>query len=173
MLFVLTGPESTAKSTVARALSEHFAVPYVPETAREYLISNRYLPSDLLAIARLQCEAERRIFSSTTSGSPSVPSGFADTDLQVIYLWWQERFGVVPMDLVRAYAGLEKRHYLLCAPDIEWSADALRENPHDRDRLFELYQADLLNRNLPFTTVSGAGGERFDCAVAAVTAALT
>ena len=94
MLFVLTGPESTAKSALSQSLSEHFAVPHVPEVAREYLTARGYLPSDLLAIAKLQCEAEQRLLP-TTPGPQVAPSGFADTDLQVMYLWWQERFGAV------------------------------------------------------------------------------
>ena len=87
-----------------------------------------------------------------------------------MYLWWQERFGPVPMGLAQDYAGLERRHYLLCAPDIQWSPDPLRENPHDRERLFELYQSDLLCRKLPFTKIAGTGEQRFDCAVSAVLA---
>ena len=167
MLFVLTGPESTAKSALTIALAEHFKLPAVNEVARDYLTSSTlttstggtsYLPSDLLAIARRQMSAESELKSSA----------FADTDLQVVYLWWQQRFGPVPDFLAAAYAGQSTRYYLLCEPDIAWQADPLRENPHDREQLFALYEADLRARGLRYSRISGQGDERLSCAQRAV-----
>jgi len=162
MLFVLTGPESTAKSALTIALAEHFKLPAVSEVARDYLTSSTtgtsYLPSDLLAIARRQMSAESGLKSSA----------FADTDLQVVYLWWQQRFGPVPDFLAAAYAGQSTRYYLLCEPDIAWQADPLRENPHDREQLFALYEADLRARGLRYSRISGQGDERIICAQRAV-----
>ena len=164
MLFVLTGPESTAKSSLAQSLSEHFDAARVDEAARHYLQDrSTYEPTDLLHIAQLQQQAEQR------HGGGLV---FADTDLQVLHIWWQEKYGPAPHELSSAYAGLSRRHYLLCSPDLRWEADPLRENPDDRERLFELYKADLLARQLPFSEISGEGEERFACALLAVTAVI-
>ncbi len=36
-IIVITGAESTGKSTLAENLAGHFSVPYIPEIAREYI----------------------------------------------------------------------------------------------------------------------------------------
>jgi nicotinamide riboside kinase len=46
-------------------------------------------------------------------------------------------------------------HYFLCAPDIPWEADPLRENPDDRQQLFEFYLATLQKNRRSFTILSG------------------
>ena len=164
MLFVLTGPESSAKSTLARHLSEHFAVPCVEEAARAYLHNRAgYGPSDLLQIAQLQLQAEAQ-----ARRQQSRELLIADTDLQVLHIWWQEKYGPAPLTLSRAYSSLGPRHYLLCKPDLPWEEDALRENAHDRERLFELYQTDLQARRLPFSEINGHGADRAACAISAV-----
>jgi nicotinamide riboside kinase len=166
MLFVLTGPESAGKSTLTQALAEHFAAPWVTEFARQYLhdqlqASANYQPSDLLHIA-----AQQQLAEGTLQGK--APFKFADTDLQVIYIWWQERFGPVPRVLSQAYARQSPRHYLLCEPDVAWAPDPLRENATDRARLFQGYEADLQRRGLAYSIVRGDGQARLDYALEAV-----
>ena len=151
MLYVVTGPESCGKSTLSHALGKRFGVPVIPEAARHYLASNRYESSDLLAIAGLQSEWERIDYRDFA---------VADTDLQVIYIWWQERFGPAPSVLAQAYAEQSMRHYLLCAPDLDWHEDTLRENPEDRERLFRLYEEDLRRRELSYDVIRGVGQAR-------------
>jgi nicotinamide riboside kinase len=164
MLFVLTGPESSAKSSLTHALGAHFDVPAVGEVARQMLANVvRYAPSHLLQIAQRQQLAE----SALAEGF-----GFADTDLQVIYVWWQERFGPAPAHLAAAYAAQSTRHYLLCRPDIPWEDDPLRENPFDRERLLAIYQADLEARGLPYSIIQGHGEARLNAAIRAVKAVL-
>ncbi len=164
MLFVLTGPESSGKSTLAHDLGAHFAAPCVAEAARLYLQDKTtYVPSDLLEIARLQQQAEQR-----TQGDLV----FADTDLQVIYIWWQEKFGPAPERLSQAYADQSERHYLLCRPDLAWAHDLMRENPHDRGRLYALYKADLRARKLNYDEVYGEGDARLGQAITIVSEVL-
>ena len=98
---------------------------------------------------------------------------FADTDLQVLHIWWQEKFGPAPRSLSMAYALQSERHYLLCEPDMPWTADPLRENPHDRDRLFALYETDLQQRGLPYSRIAGVDDARVAQAVSAVEAELS
>ena len=134
MLIVVTGPESSGKTTLVEALAQHLNAPRVAEAARRYLQGRvGYQPSDLLQIARQQQAAE----GSVLGCAPNV--AIADTDLQVVYIWWQERFGPAPAMLHEAYARQSPRHYLLCKPDLPWEADPLRENPEDRERLWQIY----------------------------------
>jgi len=165
MLFVLTGPESTAKSDLSLALSQHYAAPLVLEVARDYLRGREsYQPSDLLEIAQVQRREE-------AAAGPGLV--FADTDLQVIHIWWQERFGPVPPSIRDAYQAQGARHYLLCKPDVPWAADPLRENPHDRERLYGVYEADLSRRGLAYSVVGGLGNARLKNALDAVSSILS
>ncbi|MBK8339574.1 MAG: ATP-binding protein [Flavobacteriales bacterium] len=60
---VITGPESSGKTTLCRLLAMHFGVPWVVEQARGYLdaIGRPYVEADLLIIARSQIGAEEAV----------------------------------------------------------------------------------------------------------------
>ena len=55
---VITGPESSGKTTLAQALAAHYRVPWVAEYARDYLerLTQPYQEKDLLAIAQGQMQ---------------------------------------------------------------------------------------------------------------------
>lgn len=155
MLFVFTGPESSGKTTLSNYVSSRFDFAKVDECARAYFKrKTSYLPNDLLKIAQRQHDAENTAVCNTTN------SVVADTDLQTIYLWWQEKFGPAPNVLTNAFALQTSRVYLLCKPDIPWVKDPLRENPRDRKRLFDVYKKDLRLRQLPYEVIDGDEDER-------------
>ena len=160
MKLVLTGPECSGKTTLATQLAEHYGVSIAPEPAREHFQPEQvYQPSDLLQLAATQCRLE-------INASPKLQ--VLDTDLQNIYLWWQEKFGPAPTTLQRCYADYSSqrdRIYLLCRPDIPWEFDPLRENPRDRDRLYQLYLDDLTARGLAYEVIEGQAEQRLDCAL--------
>ncbi|MCB0786846.1 MAG: ATP-binding protein [Flavobacteriales bacterium] len=160
----ITGPESSGKTTLARALAAHFGVPWVPEFAREYLkdLDRPYVKEDLLRIAEGQLEAERRI----ASGRPSML--VCDTDLLVIRIWSQEKFERVDPRLEELVRGTEYHHTLLCKPDLPWEPDPLRENPHDRDRLFGIYEQELNALGRTYAVIQGERMERLHRAVHAL-----
>lgn len=156
MIVVVTGPESSGKTTLANQLAEYFDWPLLPELAREYLTGkSRYGPGDLLTLAKQQAASEADLDEH----------GILDTDWQTLYIWWQEKFGPAPDSLVQRYANAPRRMYLLCKPDLPWEADALRENPDDRDRLFDLYYRDCVNRRLSWAPVAGLAEARFAAAL--------
>jgi nicotinamide riboside kinase len=163
VLFVCTGPESSGKTTLSNYLCSKFNLAKVDEYARSHLQQGtrylpiylpNYLPSDLLEIAQCQHAVEMVAVRFANNGV------VADTDLQTVYLWWQEKFGPAPSALQAAYAVQTPRIYLLCKPDIPWVADPLRENSDDRDRLFEIYEEDLRKRHLSYEVIEGSEHER-------------
>ena len=54
---------------------------------------------------------------------------------------------------------------LLCRPDIPWEPDPLRENPHDRDRLFAVWEREMQALGLPYTIIEGTEEERMRAAM--------
>ena len=163
---VLTGPESSGKSTLARALSKELGAHYVPEMARHYLDRNgsAYTEPDLLRVANLQYFEELRVYSDAAPNHL-----ICDTDALTVAIWSQEKYASVDgsiTDLLDADPRADL--YLLCTPDIPWEPDPLRENPHDRDRLFAVYKAELESRRARFVVISGSSEERLSQALSAI-----
>jgi nicotinamide riboside kinase len=98
MIWVLTGPECSGKSSLAAQLHAHLDWPLLPELARAYLDGRHaqsgsycYRPSDLLNLASMQARAE----GLTCNKGDAI----LDTDLLTLVVWWQEKFGPVPRQL--------------------------------------------------------------------------
>lgn len=161
----IVGPESCGKTTLTRDLAAVWDAPWVEEISRGWLEARggRYTAEDLPVIARLQREAEDAAAAATTSRHL-----FCDTNALVVRVWSQVKYGQVHPD-VTAAEGLDRYAlHLLTAPDLPWEADPLRESPHDRDRLFDRYQAALRAAGVPFVVVRGVGADRLAVAHAAV-----
>jgi hypothetical protein len=146
-----TGPESSGKTTISSAISELFHGVWVEEYARVYLQSkNCYVQEDLDEIAHIQKE------KWIVNGNLLV----ADTEMTVLKIWSEYRYHDCSELILNAYHHQEFDHYFLCKPDIPWEYDPLRENPNNRDELFELYQQDLQKLNRPFTILHSNIQER-------------
>ncbi len=160
----LTGPESTGKSNLAAALAAALDCPLVPEVARTYLTGRpAYTRADVLEIARRQVRAESQMLAAAHG------TIVCDTDLLVLQVWWEEKYGALPDELVTALASRTPRVYLLTAADLPWEHDPLRENPHDRERLLARYEGLLDASGFPWALVSGQGEERLANALRALT----
>lgn len=154
LVICVTGAECTGKSTLAARLAGNLGMPLVVEAARDYLSDRaRYQAADLLAIARAQIALEEQALGH---GRPVV----ADTDLSVIQVWWEEKYGALPPDLLTLLEARSARRYLLMAPDLPWEFDPLRENPHDRPRLHQRYREILEAGPFPWAEISGHGDRR-------------
>ena len=150
---VITGPESSGKTTLSQSLSEHFNVPFIPEFARSYLEKRggEYTQSDLNVIAKGQLE------SVTTSQSKF---DICDSDFSVLEIWSQYKYGNVS-ELIQELVNQNLFDlHILCTPDMPWEEDSLRENPDNRDQLFELFKESLNRHNKNFIIVSGEHKKR-------------
>lgn len=160
---VITGPESTGKTTLARELAKYHEVPWVQEYAREYLEERggSYTQEDLLHIARGQVASEDALAMGT-------PLLICDTSLEVIKIWSEYRFGHCHPWILEQLHMRKPTLYLLCQPDLPWEFDPLRENPLDRQGLYELYIDELHRQGVPFAEISGLGIQRFERALSAI-----
>ena len=59
---ILTGPESTGKSTICKQLAEYFKTSFIGEFARTYItnLDGNYNQNDLLKIAKEQLSLENK-----------------------------------------------------------------------------------------------------------------
>jgi nicotinamide riboside kinase len=151
MRIAFTGPESCGKSTMAQWCAKQFNLPLSEEFAREYLEDKiAYEKNDLDEITNGQL-ADWRL-----NGDHFV----ADTEMTVMKIWSQYRYQEVSKVILDACEKQIFDHYFLCAPDIPWEPDPLRENPSNRDELFELYEAELIKNEWPYTVLKGSLEER-------------
>jgi nicotinamide riboside kinase len=166
LVVAVVGAESAGKTTLATALASRLGAALVPEIAREYLTGrSSYDADDLREIARRQQRTERRL--TARHGRVVV----ADTDLVVVKVWWETRFGVLDEAIARALAedvAKGNRRYLLARPDIPWEPDPLRVNPLDRDVLHARYVAALEALDVEFEELTGSPAARLDAAAHAV-----
>lgn len=157
----ITGPESSGKTSLATQLAEHFGATLVPEFARHYLETRgpTYTESDLVNIAQGQKRAE-----DTAAGELII----CDTGLEVIQIWSEWKYGRCDSWIRNQVTQADYDLYLLCKPDIPWQDDPLRENPNDREELFELYEKLISDGDIPVSAISGNSTKRFETARQAI-----
>ena len=157
----LIGPECTGKTALAEALACELGLPWVPEYAREYaLTQGRPLTAeDVEPIARGQQALEDAV------AGPAV----LDTDLLSTVVYARFYYGGCPA-WIEAEARLRRAPlYLLCDTDIEWESDEVRAaTGGDRDEQFDAFRAALDEFGVRWTSVSGAGEERLAAALKAI-----
>jgi len=160
----ITGPESTGKTSLAKDLAKHYKAIWVPEFARTYLqnITLPYTAIDLDNIAQGQIDAIKKALAVSEKYL------FADTELIVMKIWYENAFKKCPKWLSEALEAQEFDLYLLCAIDLPWTYDPQREHPHMREHFFNLYIKELESRNLPYSIISGNKSKRTANAVKAV-----
>ncbi len=149
---VLTGPESSGKSTLAKALATYFKVPLVLEYARIYLEENgpSYAFEDLDVMLQGQLDLE-----NLASGKDSELI-ICDTDILTYKIWSAFKYGKTSAFIKKHFAKIDQAHYILCAPDFNWEADALREHPENRWEIYSLYKDELAFYNCDYLSVEGS-----------------
>lgn len=157
---VITGPESTGKTTLAQELAHHLDTVWVAEFARYYLqqVGTEYRYDHL----SLMLEGQNGLELSNGFHKPAV----CDTDWLTYYIWGEDKFGRheewwIPKTM-------ENRTYLLCYPDLPWTEDPLREDPNRLGVLFNQYESALQQFQLSYHIIRGVGEQRLINALAAV-----
>ncbi len=156
--FIFTGPECSGKTTLANIVARHKDLPLVQEYARIFLseLDRKYTDHDLNLIAKGQEKLENQY----ADNFPIV----CDTDLLTLFIWRAEVFKNCDLNwadkLKNSYK--EDRLYILCMSDVAWEYDPLRENPHDRERLFQIYEDIMQKFGLNYVVVKGSVEARME-----------
>lgn len=160
---MIIGPESTGKSTLSEALSQALSTPWAPEYARAYLESlNRpYIEHDLLQIAMGQLASEDALAQQATNWL------ICDTDLQVIRVWSEHKYGRCHSWILEQVAARSYDAYILTDIDLPWQQDPLREHPQPamRHYFFQLYRELVIDSGWPWVCVRGSENERLTSAL--------
>lgn len=155
---VFSGPESSGKTHSCAQIAAAYGCPMVQEYARTYLngTGGVYGPEDLSRIAEEQLRLQLNARHSSQAFL------FCDTDLLTLLVWQEWVYGSFDEELHQQYVANLPDHYFLCAPDLPWTPDPLRENPDEEERwkIFERHEELITEQRVPFTTLKGTGSER-------------
>lgn len=155
---VLTGPECSGKTTLARALAAGLEAPWVPEAARAYAEARGGVLSaaDVEPIARATQQGLQRAMDE----GPAVL--VADTDLVSTLVYARAYYGDCAAWIAVAAREQLADLYLLCAPDLPWEADGVRDRPDERDRwaMHRSFAETLAALGAHVVPVEGTGAAR-------------
>jgi len=130
---LVTGPESTGKTTISEYIAEHYDGIYIPEFAREYLEIHGpdYQEEDLLFFAK---ETIKR-YHNTNKAKLEI----YDTSMIDIVVWSLYKYGRCDTKIEDMTKQLDFDLILLATPEVPWTNDPLRENESNRQDLYDLF----------------------------------
>ena len=162
---VVTGSECTGKTTLARALAEHYDTIWIPEYARQFVRQKGANPeyADVEAIARGQIRSEDA--AATTDRVLLV----LDTDLLSTVLYSRHYYGDCPSWIENALLGRIPDLYLLADIDVPWVPDGDQRDRGDRrEEMQGLFRSALADRQLECVEIRGSRAERLEAAIARI-----
>jgi NadR type nicotinamide-nucleotide adenylyltransferase len=161
----IIGPECTGKTSLTMQLALYYNTVGIPEYAREYVenLKRMYNYDDVVNISKKQIEQLRSNYHDAKKYI------FFDTDLIITNVWFEVVFRQKPPWIEKEILSSNIHLYLLCATDIPWTPDKVRENGGQmRETLFNMYKQQLEKRNFAFNIIYGLGDGRLKNAIMAI-----
>jgi NadR type nicotinamide-nucleotide adenylyltransferase len=165
---VVTGGECTGKTTLAEALAARWETSWAAEAAREVAAARPGVlgAEDVPVIARTHLRlADEASRAAAEAGRALV---FLDQDLVSTVVYARHYYGSCPPRIERLAVERRGDLYLLCHPDLPWTADGVRDRPAARGEIHALFAAALAAAGAKVVGVTGHGSEREALAAAAV-----
>ena len=162
---VVTGSESTGKTTLAADLAAHLEAPWSRESARVYVerVARELGPSDVEPIARGQIAGEDCAIAAARGVV------IHDTDLISTVVYARHYYGACPAWIVEAARERRADLYLLCHPDVPWVSDGLqRDRGWLREELHSHFVDALAEFGAAVVDVRGDWPERSRLALRAI-----
>ena len=152
---VITGAESSGKTTLFKELKSLTGFSFLPEFSRSYInqINRPYDYNDILEIAKLY-EKELEIASKNEL------SIISDTDLLTLLIWCEYKYDKCHSFIKESLTKNPPDFYLLCSPNIPWEFDSQRENPNNRVELFDIYLKKINELGIDFEIIEGNNSKR-------------
>ena len=162
---VITGAESTGKTTLARALAERYGEPWTKEFVRDYVdrLGHTLQQTNLEPIAQGQFALEDKGLKQAQR------LVFHDTNILSSIIYAKHYFGTTLDWVDKRFQERTYNLYLLCMPDIPWETDGKqRESPKARAQLHKIFKAKLDSLQLPYIEIGGSKEKRLKRAVEAL-----
>jgi NadR type nicotinamide-nucleotide adenylyltransferase len=161
---VLTGSESTGKSTLAEELARHYNAGLVPEFVRTFA-AQKSAPIDFgdhgpIAHGQMALEDEHIARAERLL--------IQDTDLLSTVVYCRHYFGRCPVWIEEAAQSRRPDLYLVCQPDIPWIADGIRDRGHMREELQEMFHRAVEASGARSAYLHGTRDKRFARAIEAI-----
>jgi HTH-type transcriptional repressor of NAD biosynthesis genes len=147
----ILGPESSGKSTLARALARRFHTVHVPEYAEKLirLQEGHFGEADLPAFVRGQRADEQALARAANRVL------ICDTDALTTLVWSRLLYDRVD-PMIKAAASIASYHLtLVCMPDIPYTPDVHRVDPETRHDFLDLLLEELRVRDVEPVLLSG------------------
>ncbi|HEX7123771.1 MAG TPA: AAA family ATPase [Gemmatimonadaceae bacterium] len=160
---VLTGPEATAKTTLAAEVGRRLGAPVVFEYARAYAerVRRPLTADDVEPIARGQIAAEDEALEQARAVADVRRRLLVlDTDLVSTVIYARYYYGACPEWIERAARERLGDLYVLLEPDLPWVADGVRDLPQGREDIRRALRECLGAATARVVEVGGTGEER-------------
>ena len=166
---VLYGPESTGKTTLAKALAKHYETQWVEEYARDYLQKKWDQHQAVCTLEDLPIIVKGQLESENQKAIKAKKLLFCDTNVVVTRVWSETHFDGYCNPEILAYS--EKWSYdlyLLTGIDIPWVKDDLRDRPDDRQLMFDHFKSTLDKLQKNYLVLEGNQDLRLNRAIASI-----
>ena len=164
---VLTGSESTGKTTLGNELARHYDVALAPEFVRSFAEEHggviRF--EDHGPIARGQMQLEDDFIARARGARPLV---LFDTDLLSTVVYCKHYFGQCPRWIEDTARERRPDLYLLCEIDAPWVADGVRDRGEQREEMQALFRAAVVASGASYLSLHGDIDARMAQATTAV-----
>ena len=147
---VITGPESSGKTTLFERLKILSGFNFIPEYSRTYLekIKRPYRYDDILQIAN-------HYVNELKSVSQNKLSVISDTDLLTLQIWCEFKYKKCHPFIMENLKINPPDLYLICSPNIPWEFDPQRENQNDRIELYNIHLDKIKELGISFEIIEG------------------
>ncbi len=153
---VVTGAESTGKSTLAAQLSDAFGAPLLEEQLRVWVERKGAPPASTEEMAEV---ANLHMHLADALDAEPHEIVILDTDLLSVLVYWDHYFGVPPRWLFHAVAIRRPDLYIVAKDNIPWSPDSQRDGPGIRSHLQPAFES-LAPTLAPCVTADAVSAKR-------------
>jgi NadR type nicotinamide-nucleotide adenylyltransferase len=166
---VLYGPESSGKTTLARALAYHYQTEWVEEFARDYLQKKWEEQQSVCTLEDLPIIVAGQLKSENKKVLKANNVLFCDTNIVVTRVWSETHFdGYCDPDILAYSEKFNYDLYLLTGIDVPWEKDDLRDRPNDRQFMFDYFKNTLDQLNKKYITLHGDPATRFQKSISLI-----